>query len=120
PPEPRQQVHASLEPNSPGDAAAAYVDDTVGLLPAGAREGDAWVRDRKIGPPLPLATSTRYSLLRLTPGTAEIEIQGTISARATVRPATLPRRGFEVTVRGGLSAGSCTLDRRAGLPMQSR
>jgi hypothetical protein len=99
---------------------AAFVDDTVGLLPAGAREGDAWVRERKIGPPVPLATSTRYSLLRLTPGTAEIEIQGTISACATARPATVPPRDFDVTVLGGHSAGSCVLDRRTGLPMQSR
>src|SRR5205814_308814 len=106
--------------NSPGDAVAAFVDDTVGLLPAGAREGDAWVRDRKIGPPVPLLTSTRYALLRLTAGTAEIEIQGTISARATARPVTLPRRDFDVTVRGGHSVGSCTLDRPTGLPMQSR
>jgi hypothetical protein len=109
-----------LEPNSPADAVAAFVDDTVGLLPAGAREGDAWVRERKIGPPLPLATSTRYSLLRLTPGTAEIDIQGTISALATAGPATLPRRDCDVAVRGGYTVGSCMLDRRTGLPMQSR
>jgi hypothetical protein len=120
PPEHRRQVSSLLEPNSPAAAVSAFVDDTVGLLPTGAREGDAWVRDRKIGPPLPLATSTRYSLLRLTPGTAEIEIQGTISALATARPTTLPRRDFDVAVRRGYSAGSCLLDRRTGLPMQSR
>jgi hypothetical protein len=120
PPEHRQQVSSLLEPNSPADAVAAFVDDTVGLLPAGAREGDAWLRERKIGPPLPLATSTRYSLLRLTPGTAEIDIHGTITARATAGPATLPRRDCDVAVRGGYSVGSCVLDRRTGLPMQSR
>jgi hypothetical protein len=118
--EQRQQLSASFMPASAADAVAAFVDDTVGLLPFAAREGDFWVRDRQIAAPVALATSTRYVLRRLTPATADVEIAGTISAVATAGPVSQPRRDFDVSVRGGHSAGTCVLDRRTGLPMQSR
>jgi hypothetical protein len=120
PAEHRQQIASSLTPDSPGDAVATYVDETIGVLPAAAREGDLWVRDRQIRRPLRLATSTHYALRRLTPGAAEIDIQGTISAGGGAAATAQLRRDFEIAVRGGSITGSCVIDRRTGLPVQSR
>src|SRR5207248_1837630 len=51
---------------------------------------------------------------------AEIDITGTVSPSATYGPSNQPNPEVNVTIRGGTSLGNCLLDRRTGLPMQSR
>jgi hypothetical protein len=116
----RQQALPSMTVASAVDGVASFVDDSIGLLPAIAiREGDSWTRERQVLQPVPLQTSTRYTLRHLTPEIAEIEIQGTISPMALAGAAS-PHGDVTVAVRVGQSHGKCLLDRRTGLPVQSR
>jgi hypothetical protein len=115
----QQQTRDAMTCDSCAQAVADFVDDSIGVLPpAAVREGDAWTHERQFLRPLPMLCSTRYQLRRLTSEFAELEVQGTMS------PA-IPNKGggdrpeIEVSVRGGQSMGSCRLDRRTGLPLQS-
>jgi hypothetical protein len=120
PPERRQQAAAAMT-LPPAEAVASFIDDSVGVLPASAaREGDSWVRDRQVVQPVPLHVSNRYTLRRTTRELAEIEILGTISPpvpHGSIAPSTGDVR---VVVRGGRSQGACLVDRRTGLPVESR
>ena len=120
PPERRQQAGAAMT-LPPAEALASFIDDTVGVLPASAaREGDSWVRDRQVVQPVALHVSNRYTLRRMTPELAEIEILGTI-APPVPHGSINPSNGHvRVSVRGGRTQGACLLDRRTGLPAESR
>jgi hypothetical protein len=117
----KQQVRAAMAATSGGDGITNFVEDSIGLLPTTAvREGDGWTRERQVLQPLPMYTSTRYTLRRITDEIAEIEIVGSISPSATFGQPNQPNTELNVTIRGGNSLGNCLLDRRTGLPMQSR
>ena len=117
----KQQVRAAMAATSGGDGITNFVEDSIGLLPTTAvREGDGWTRERQVLQPLPMYTSTRYTLRRITDEIAEIDIAGTISPSATFGQSNQPSNDLNVTIRGGNSLGYCLLDRRTGLPMQSR
>jgi hypothetical protein len=121
PPARKQQVRAAMAATSGGDGITNFVEDSIGLLPTTAvREGDGWTRERQVLQPVPMYTSTRYTLRRITDEVAEIDILGSISPSATFGSANQPNNELNVTIRGGNSLGSCLLDRRTGLPMQSR
>lgn len=117
----KQQVRAAMAATSGGDGITNFVEDSIGLLPTTAvREGDGWTRERQVLQPVPMYTSTRYTLRRITDEIAEIDILGSVSASATYGPSNQPNNEINVTIRGGNSLGNCLLDRRTGLPMQSR
>jgi hypothetical protein len=117
----KQQVRAAMAATSGGEGITNFVEDSIGLLPTTAvREGGGWTRERQVLQPLPMYTSTRYTLRRITDEVAEIEIIGSISPSATFGQANQPNTELNVTIRGGNSLGNCLLDRRTGLPMQSR
>lgn len=121
PPEKRQPLAAGMTVSSAAEGVAAFVDESIGALPATAlRQGDTWQRERQILQPVPLRTSARYTLRQLTPEIAEIDIQGIITPPVSYGPATQPQREVHVTVRGGKSQGVCRIDRRSGLPVDSR
>jgi hypothetical protein len=121
PPARKQQVRAAMAGTSGGDGITNFVEDSIGLLPSMAvREGDGWTRERQVLQPLPMYTSTRYTLRRITDEIAEIDILGLISPSSTYGPSNQPNNELKVTIRGGNSHGNCLLDRRTGLPMQSR
>jgi hypothetical protein len=115
-----QQLRAAMGATAGGDCLANFVDDSIGLLPTAAvREGDSWVRDRQILQPVPMHSSTRYVLRRITDEVAEIDIVGTLSALISNVDNPV-RQDVEVSIRGGQSIGTCVLDRRTGLPRHSK
>ncbi len=121
PPEKRQQSAAGMTVSSAADGIASFVDESIGILPATAlRQGDAWSRERHVLQPVPLRTSARCALRQMTPEMAEIEIQGMITPPVSYGPTNQPYRDVLVTVRGGKSQGVCRIDRRTGLPVDSR
>jgi Family of unknown function (DUF6263) len=121
PPARQQQVRAAMAATSGSDGISNFVDDSIGLLPVTAvREGDVWSRDRQVFQPVPMYLRNRYVLRRITDEIAEIDIAGTVSPTIAYGPSSQPNRDLNISVRGGNSVGSCLLDRRTGLPMQSR
>jgi len=117
----KQQVRAAMAATSGGDGITNFVEDSIGLLPTTAvREGDGWTRERQVLQPVPMFISTHYTLRRITDEIAEIDILGSISPSATFGQPNQPNTELSVTIRGGNSLGNCLLDRRTGLPMQSR
>jgi hypothetical protein len=121
PPARKQQVRAAMAATSGGDGITNFVEDSIGLLPTtSVREGDGWTRERQVLQPVPMYTSTRYTLRRITDEIAEIDILGSVSPSATFGTVNQPNNELNLTIRGGNSLGTCLLDRRTGLPMQSR
>lgn len=117
----RVQVRSFLAATSGADGIANFIDDSIGLLPARAvRVNETWSRERTIPQPVPMHISSRYTLQRITPDIADIDILGTITPSTTYGPPNQFNRDVNVFVTGGNCFGSCTIDRRTGLPMQSR
>jgi Family of unknown function (DUF6263) len=122
----RQEVRAFLAATSGADGIANFVDDSIGVLPQSAvREGEVWTRTRQALQPVPLHSSTRYTLTRLTPESAQIEIEGSISPSASYGAASQPSRNpaardVQITIHSGRTSGSCLIDRHTGLPLHSR
>jgi hypothetical protein len=116
----QQQMRAAMFATSGAEGIANFVDESIGLLPSSAvREGDTWTRDRQILQPVPMYSSTRYGLRRITDEAAEIDIVGTLSS-LIANSNNQVRQDVDVTIRGGQSIGTCILDRRTGLPLQSK
>jgi hypothetical protein len=116
----RQDVGAALSLPA-AEAIASFVDDAVGVLPTTAvREGDTWMRDRQVLQPVPLHISSKYTLCQITPDVADFDVLGSISAPVPHGSTNPPNRDVRVVIRGGKSQGHCRLDRRTGLPVESR
>ncbi len=99
---------------------ANFVDDSIGLLPPTAiRMGDTWSIDRQVLQPIAMKISSRYSLTSLDESSAEISILGQVSPIASVSTDS-QNRPLNVVVEGGQVFGSCTIDRRSGLPVHSQ
>lgn len=127
PPAQRQAVVTRLAETSGEEGIANFIDESIGLLPPGSGAtdaavtvGDTWTREREVARPIPLYVSHNCTLKQLSDATAEIEIAGAISTSTTYGPATGVQSDPRVTVRGGHIVGNCTIDRRSGLPVQSR
>jgi hypothetical protein len=129
PPAHRDAVMRQLEGTHSEDGLANFVDDGIGLLPysndpnhpaVALKVGAAWeLKPRRSEGPIPMSVSTRCVLKSLTDTSAEIGLIGNIggsSAPVTVHDGT---RSMQVLVNGGHCAGSCTVDRRTGLPTRS-
>jgi hypothetical protein len=114
-------VRSSLARSAGADGIANFIDDSIGLLPNRAVAlGDSWTRSRQIVQPVPMHISTRYTLTELTSDEAQVNILGTITPSTTYGPDDQQSRGVEVQVKKGHSIGSCTINRRTGLPIDSR
>jgi len=107
-----------------GDGVAGFIDDSIGLLPYDSNanpgnatqvaEGDEWIRERRVDQPVPLRMTSTCRLVSLNDATAEINIAGKIDIEPTVMPARMATP--QVTITGGRSTGTCTVDRVTGLP----
>ena len=121
PAEKRVFVRSTLARNAGADGIANFIDDSIGLLPNRAVAlGDSWTRARQIVQPVPMHITTRYTLTELTNDEAQVNILGTITPSTTYGPDDQQSRGVEVQVKKGHSIGSCTINRRTGLPIDSR
>lgn len=121
PPERQPSVRAALAATSGSDGIANFVDDSIGLLPnRSVKLGDTWGTSRQVLQPVPMHISTQYTLHKLDDATADVAILGSVSPSATYGPSGQPNKDLSVSVRGGRSFGNCLIDRRTGLPIQSR
>ena len=127
PPAQKQQVRSMLASASGADGIANFVDDSIGVLPAEAvRVDDTWTRSRHMLHPVPMHIDSKYTLRRITPQVADIDIVGTIIPSANfartsaAAPADVKSKDVMVVMRGGNCFGSCQIDRRSGLPMHSK
>lgn len=104
-----------------------FVDDSIGLLPykvgATGQEhrvtvGEEWTVRKQIMRPLPMSVHTTYTVAELTDDVARIEIFGTIFP---VKSAETNAASTEIiTLVQGHVYGGCVIDRKSGLPLQSR
>lgn len=116
----QQKVKRTLAATWGSDGIANFVEDSLGLLPPRAvREGDSWAQFRPVSQPVPMHITTRYTLRKLTADEAHIDIAGKIAPATTYGPSNQPNKDLQVTVISGESMGSCTVDRRTGLPVHS-
>ena len=124
----RDTVMRQLE-NSSEEGIANFVDDGIGLLPysndplhpaVAVKVGTDWpLKPRRSEGPIPMNMSTRCTLKNLTDASAEISLVGDIggsNAPVFVKDGT---RHMRVMVKGGHCSGTCTVDRRSGLPTRS-
>jgi hypothetical protein len=129
PPAYRDSVMRQLEGTHSDDGLANFVDDGIGLLPysddprhpaVAVRVGSAWeLKPRRTEGPIPMNVTTRCVLKSLTETSAEIGLFGNIvgsSAPVVVREG--PRE-MRILFKSGRCMGTCTVDRRTGLPTQS-
>jgi hypothetical protein len=120
-PERQQQVRTVLAATSGADGIANFVDDSIGLLPPQAVQvGDSWTKTRQVFEPLRMYISNKYTLRTIDTNQAEVIIQGTIAPSASYGVPEPAARNVNVVVRGGRCDGTCLIDRRTGLPLQSR
>jgi hypothetical protein len=113
---------------------ANFVDDSIGMLPPGTagqpgagggsgtivQVGATWPKERQILRPIPMYVSSRCTLQKLTDETAEIDVAGSVRPSTTFGPSDQEVKDVRITVRGGHVFGRCTVDRRTGLPLNSR
>ena len=125
----RQAVLASLSVLSGDEGIANFVDDSIGLLPAGIggnrrdavlEIGSSWSHQRQLTQPIPMYVSSDCTLTELNDDIAEIGIAGTITPLTAYVPSEEQNRDVRVTLRGGRSVGRCTIDRSSGLPLNSQ
>ncbi|HVV99922.1 MAG TPA: DUF6263 family protein [Planctomycetaceae bacterium] len=121
PPERQMQVRSAVTSTTGIESVVNFLDDSIGILPAEAvKVGDNWSQTRQISEPLRMNVALQYNLEKLDDSMARIAVLGTISpAAGYASPAELAR-GLTVNVRGGQIFGTCGIDRRTGLPLQSR
>jgi hypothetical protein len=125
----REAVLRQLERMQTDEGLANFVDDGIGLLPysddpkrpaVAVKVGAAWeLKPRRTEGAMPLSIATRCILKNLTDSSAEIGLIGKITGSST--PVAVQDGGhtMRVQLKGGHCAGSCTIDRRTGLPTQS-
>jgi hypothetical protein len=129
PPQYRDAVMRQLESTHSEEGLANFVDDGIGLLPyssdprhpaVAVKVGSAWeLKPRRSEGPIPMNISTRCVLKNMTDASAEIGLIGNIGGSSTPIVVQDGNRTMRVLVKGGHCAGTCTIDRRTGLPTQS-
>lgn len=107
---------------TPEEAIAGFVDDSIGLLPAAAElnAGRQWPLRRHISQPVPIILDLHCTLASVNDRAAEIDLAGMITPADGFGSAPHSVDGTSVSVRGGRTVGHATIDRRTGLPLQSR
>lgn len=122
-------VRRQLEAVRSEDGIAAFVDDSIGLLPysedpahpgVSVREGSQWRLERRSEGPLPTYMTTICTLNDLSQNSAEILMAGQISGPPKPISMRVPDGEMKIQIKGGNCTGSCRVDRKTGLPTQSR
>lgn len=122
-------VRQQLEAVRSEDGIAAFVDDSIGLLPysddpqhpgVSVREGSQWRLERRSEGPLPTYMTTICTLNDLSQNSAEILMAGQISGPPKPISMRVSDGEMRIQIKGGNCTGSCRVDRRTGLPTQSR
>jgi hypothetical protein len=121
PPDRQMQVRAAITSTTGIEGVVNFLDDSIGIMPADAvKVGDNWDQTRQLKEPLRMNVALQYNLEKLDDNLARIAILGTISPAAGYSSPAELARGISVSVRGGQIFGTCGIDRRTGLPLQSR
>ncbi|MBS0202331.1 MAG: hypothetical protein JSS49_05470 [Planctomycetes bacterium] len=129
PPAYRDAVLRQLEGTQHEEGLANFVDDGIGLLPysndprhpaVAVKVGSSWeLRPRRTEAPIPMSVSTRCQVRNMNDTSAEIGLMGKISGTGTAVTIQDGNRRLQILLRGGYCNGTCTVDRRTGLPTQS-
>lgn len=128
PPEQLESVMAKISESS-GDGIANFIDDSIGLLPynidenheGGAiRVGETWTKTRRLTQPIPMVLKTEYTLRELNDKIATINIAGDIAASKINSPMNQNGKSVQLFIRGGKTFGTCLIDRKTGLPLESK
>jgi len=129
PPEQLETVMAKISESSGDDGIANFIDDSIGLLPynidenhkGGAiRVGETWTKTRRVTQPIPMVLKTEYTLRELNENTATINIAGDIAASKINSPMNQNGKSVQLFIRGGKAFGNCLIDRKTGLPLESK
>lgn len=129
PPEQMETVLAKISESSGDDGIANFIDDSIGLLPynidenhkGGAiRVGETWVKTRRLTQPIPMVLKTEFTLRELNDKTATINIAGDIAASKIHSPRNQNGKSVQLFIRGGKTFGTCLIDRKTGLPLESK
>ena len=133
PPDQRAKVRAIVESTSGADGVANFIDNSIGALPnERVRENDSWQSRKKILQPVPMWVDNVFTLRKLEKDVASIDIMGTITGGNTLalplkavnlqefEDPSKPSDLIAIEIDSGHSAGSCLIDRRSGLPRQSK
>ena len=119
----QKQVLLGMEAGTDENGISDFVDNTIGLLPAGREvtPGQEWVRNRNIGRPVPMVVQNKYTLHELTNTEAVVRITGEIIPSQTINriQQASDKSDANVTVLGGSTSGICTIFRDTGLPKDS-
>lgn len=125
----RETVLAKISESSGDDGVANFIDDSIGLLPynidenhkGGAiRVGETWTKTRRLTQPIPMTLKTEYTLRELNDNIATINIAGDIAASKISSPINQNGKSVQLYIRGGKSFGTCMIDRKTGLPLESK
>jgi len=125
----RETVLAKISESSGDDGVANFIDDSIGLLPynideehkGGAiRVGESWTKIRRLTQPIPMVLKTEYTLRELNDTIAKINIAGDIAASKISSPINQQGKSVQLFIRGGKSFGTCLIDRKTGLPLESK
>jgi len=108
------------------EGVAGFIPDTLGLLPfdpnakpelaSRVQEGDSWNYERKLMQPIPVHLKSMCRVIRVTPATTEIDIAGRITPGQTYSSLE-SSVGHSVRILGGITSGTCIVDRASGLPI---
>ena len=120
-------VSETLAKYSGQEGIANFVDDTIGLLPYDPNSKDGstvvqlgghWTKSRLFSDPVPMSINNKYTLQELNDTYAKVEVVGDISPSAAVTSSKITPVSIQVT--DGHSIGTCRIDRKTGLPLESR
>lgn len=118
-----EEVWNNLASQTGADGIANFVDDSIGLLPkAKVAVGESWTVTRRTQQPIPMVCKTQYKLQQMDGQQAEVVILGEILPGA-ILPTAIPgaaKKNLNMSIQGGKSTGSCTIDLRTGLPIHSQ
>lgn len=127
PQEERQIFVTALVGMSQDDGIASFIDESIGLLPyicgsnadaATMRVGAKWEQQRHIDRPIALDLTNACTLKSIDEYYATVEIAGEIHPALDMNAAAGGQNG--VVLRGGRAVGECVIDRRTGMPLESR
>ena len=128
PPSQHDYIAETLSAFSGNGGIANFVDDSIALLPYRADAsgkvqsvdvGESWQRTQTINEPVPMNLENTFSLRELTESIAKIDVFGTISPTSATTAPNEANKTMHLEVTGGQSLGSCTIDRKTGLPLDS-
>ena len=108
------------------EGVAGFIPDTIGLLPfdtdakpelaSRVQEGDSWNYERKLMQPIPVHLKSMCRVVRVTPAMAEIDIAGRITPGQSYSSSG-SSGSHSIRIVGGITSGTCIVDRASGLPI---